>query len=651
MSCLLVFLILNSFTPLTAVNVSAICDDNANVTSLLQQLKSNVSGIPDEAFQNVKNFNSERKALYNKIKAISNQITAGAFRGSLKKLENDFEKRVKRRIVDPWRTRLLELIGQIKCLIENLPKCHPIVDSIPPSIREVLYYPSLPEYDDYVLVLAHVTDCWSGVANVTLSYSVDSGESVNLTMYKIDDLYRAEIPPQHYGLNVTFRVYAFDNAGNMAVSQTYSYVVGDSRPPVISYVERVPSVPNYNETVFVYVNATEPPLASGVEKVIVSYSNGTEWINESMRLQNGLYVAEIPAFPYGTLIEYVIYAFDNASNVAVTQIYSYSVDDRFLPVAIIDAPKYISESATLDIYIHDDNLLFGKLTVDGETLAYFNQSGSYAYMWNTTGISDGTFTLRLDVYDKADNHGWAECEVIIDKTAPKVEIELPKNGSYVNGLAIIQVNVEDLNLERAELTINNSSYVWTGTGTFTYVWETTRNDDGWYTILLRASDKAGNENQTSLEVFVDNTAPSLVNLTWSPLEPSAGENVSVTIQAFDYGSGVKNVTLWFRTDESKWQRLEMNLKDGNWTCLIPGQNESRIVIFYIECYDNAGNYARTIEEIYAVKAAQTQQQPFPLSWLLLIIIIIGAAVTLTTYIFRHRRKGTLGKTVALLSLK
>ncbi|MGQ9691622.1 MAG: hypothetical protein ACUVQY_10290 [Thermoproteota archaeon] len=75
--------------------------------------------------------------------------------------------------------------------------------------------------------------------------------SFNLTMIKTNGFYVAEISPQPYNTNVSYRVYAWDKVGNLAVSPTHSYVVGDFYPPIITYIERVPAEPNYNETVLV----------------------------------------------------------------------------------------------------------------------------------------------------------------------------------------------------------------------------------------------------------------------------------------------------------------------------------------------------------------------------------------------------------------
>ena len=471
--CILLILLI-VIVNVTATNISEACNQTEKAVSLLRYLSSGILSLPKNAFKDLKLANRKRNVLCNKVDAVINQVEEGAFKGSLNKLTKDIEKAVKKWIVNPWRECLLNLIKRI---IKVIVKCYH-VDFIPPTIHEVLWFPDTPEYDDYVSVLAYVTDCWSGVANVTLSYSIDSRESVNLTMQKKnDDLYVAEIPPYSYNTTITFCVYAWDNAGNVNVSQTYSYIVGDFHPPAISFIERIPACPNYNETVLIFVNATEPPVASGIKDVILTYNNGTGWFNVSMNPQNNLYVAEIPATPYGTVVHFRVYAIDNAENIEVVDTYSYIVDDRFLPTARIDAPaygEYLSNVVNVEIYVYDDNLSYAQLTVNETVLASWNETGTCIYAWNTTAFPDGVYILKVDAYDKAGNRGEAKCTVILD-----------------------------------------------------------------------------------------NTAPTFGNLTRIPSEPSVSEEVNVSVQVFEEGSGIRNVTLWFKTNISEWKSLNMTFQNGN----------------------------------------------------------------------------------------
>jgi len=647
-----VLLILLIIIPnITVTGISKECDRTETAVSLLKNLSNSILALPKSAFKNPKLADMRRNALYNKVNAVINQIKEGAFNGSLNKLTKDIKNIIKKWIVNPWKKRLLDLIKRI---IEVIVKCYR-ADLTPPTIHEVLQFPDTPEYDDSVSILAYVTDCRSGVAEVTLSYSVNSEKIVNLTMQKKnDDLYIAEIPPYPYNTTITFCVYAWDNAGNINISQTYSYIVGDFHPPIISYIERVPAFPNYNETVLIFVNATEPPMASGIKDVILTYNNGTAWFNTSMKQKNSLYVAEIPAVPYGTVVHYRVYAIDNAGNTATMDTYSYSVDDRFLPIVRIDSPtygEYLSGIINVKVYIYDDNLSYAKLTINETLLAFWNKTGErfYTCTWNTTGFPDGTYVLKVDAYDQAKNRGEAKCVVTVDNTAPTVKIEWPLGGSYVRGVTLIKVGAEDSNFKEMELRIDSMVHVWKSCGSQTYIWETTNYDDGLYTITLLARDKAENIAEISVEVFVDNTAPIFGNLTWIPSQPLSGEEVNVSVQVFDEGSGIRNVTLWFKTNTSEWKPLNMTFQNGNWTCTIPGQAENTTVTFYVECYDNAGNSAQTFEHIYSVKGKEKQAAGFPLSWLLLIIIVISIAIGLTTYFYKFRKRGRTKETAALIS--
>jgi len=642
LSALIIFIIVVP-TLVASASGSRSPDQTESIVPLLKQLCGNVSALPDEAFEDMKHADNGKNTMCNKINAVINQIEAGAYNGPLNKLRNDLEKVVEKWIASPWKGYLHELIEHIIRCIKCC--CPPSRDLTPPVIHGVFHYPEAPEYEDYVTVLAYVTDCKSGVANVTLSYFTDLGKSVNLTMNKVDGLYEAEISPESYNVTVNFFVYAWDYAGNVAVSSMYSYIVGDFHPPVITYIEQVPAEPNYNETVLVFVNATEPLNASGVREIVLTYNNGSDWANVTMNLEDGLYVAAIPELPYGTLVQYRVYAFDNAGNWAAMDVYSYTVQDRFLPVARIDAPtwgSYLSGDINVEVYVSDDNFVGADLTVNGTDLASWTEAGSHAYLWDTTVLPDGIYVLKLGASDKAGNMVETECPVTVDNTAPVVHIISPLDGSYVRGTVFVEVSADDANLDEMKLVIGETVQVWEVGGGRIYVWNTMDFDDGVYTLVLSAVDRAGNEADTSVSVTVDNTAPSISNLVWTPSEPSANEPVNVSAQVFEEGSGVKNVTLWFSVDDSEWESLDMTLQDGNWACVIPGQAENATVTFYIECYDDAGNFAATLERAYTVKAAGNggggAVSGFPLGWLLLIIALIGSGIGGTIYYYRYRKR-------------
>lgn len=437
-------LVLLLIVQVTAVYSPERCDGNTeSVVFLLQQLCGNFSVLPDEAFAKVKLADVKRNVLCNKVNAVIYQVEAGAYEGALNKLRNDVEKAVAGWIVSPWKERLISFIEYI---IQRI-KCIPPADSTPPVIQRVFRCPDVPEYDDNVLVMAYVTDSESGVANVTLSYSVNSGESVNLTMNEIDGLFEAVISPEPYNTSVVYFVYAWDNAGNVAVSEANSYIVSDFHSPVISYIERVPDSPNYNETVSVFINATEPSSASGVKEYpILAYYNGSVWMNVTMSFQEGIYIGVIPELPYGTVVKYRVYVFDNAGNWFVTDVYSYTVNDQFLPIVRIDAPvrgSYVAGCVNVSVYAYDDYFSKAELMVNKTILDSWSDVGSHAYVWNTSVLPDGVYMLKLKAYDNVGNIGVAECSVTVDNTAPMIGVPYQNpNQTTVEPYQNVTVSVE-----------------------------------------------------------------------------------------------------------------------------------------------------------------------------------------------------------------
>jgi len=481
----------------------------------LQELSSEISNLPKEAFDNPCGAYYQRKVLCWKVYVVIGQVMVGAYEGALNKLRNDIRDKIEKWIVDPWKTNLIEKIDYIIELLEKF-LC---IDKKPPTIVSVLRFPETPNYDENVTIIAQVVDEKSGVESVILSYQINSANWINITMNLDDGLYVAEIPHQPYNTTISYKIYAYDKADNIAISEVDSYRVTDSYPPKISNIEHTPASPNYNETVTVSANVTEPTEASGVKNVTLLYKTNGDWQPTNMTLEANLYTGIIPAFPHETVVHYKIRVFDNAGNLADSDVYAYPVADAYLPIARIDEPAqetYLAGIVSVKVYVYDDNFDRAELRIKNTLVTQWNTTGPHVFNWNTT--------------------------------AP----EYP---------------------------------------------------DGVYILRLTAYDSAGNFDEETIAVILDNTPPLIGIPTWEPEEPLAYEEVEVSIWVSECGcaSGVKNVTLWYRTDD-EWHFLEMVMPNGLWTATIPGHNAGVNVEFYIEAYDNVGNGAKTSTYNYMVKA-------------------------------------------------
>jgi hypothetical protein len=108
-----------------------------------------------------------------------------------------------------------------------------IVDLKPPSVSNATIIPDKPISGEDVLVTANITDgkLGSGIATVTLSYSIDDGPFTTIPMTAFeDDQYTATIPAQQQGRRVTFFIVAIDKDGNKNSTRTrmFEYVVQKS---------------------------------------------------------------------------------------------------------------------------------------------------------------------------------------------------------------------------------------------------------------------------------------------------------------------------------------------------------------------------------------------------------------------------------------
>lgn len=209
------------------------------------------------------------------------------------------------------------------------------LESTAPEIVSVSRLPEEPDYNDSVTVSAVVMDADSGVKEegVLLVYSSGGEWETEIMALKEEGLYEASIPAFSFGTMVEYRVYASDNANNLALSALNSYTVADPYPPQIGVLSRWPQDPEADVDVIVNVTVSEPPDGSGVENVALWYNVTGEWESLEMTLANGNWTATIPGQTGGALVMFYVKAYDEAGNSAVTTMYEYTVTAPGWPLA------------------------------------------------------------------------------------------------------------------------------------------------------------------------------------------------------------------------------------------------------------------------------------------------------------------------------
>jgi subtilisin family serine protease len=203
------------------------------------------------------------------------------------------------------------------------------------------------------------------------------------------------------------------------------------------------------------------------------------------------------------------------------------------PTAAITAPAsndQLGGTVTVTATAEDDFSVARVEFYDGQTLVGTDTSEPYSASWNTTGAMEGAHTLTVKAYDSAGLVGTsAAVTVIVDNTAPTVAFSAPAQSALLRGTVQVTATASDNQaISRVEFYEGTTLLGTATTAPYAVSWDSTASPSGSLTLRAKAYDLAGNVQQISRAVTVDNAAPT-VAIT-SPA-PGAKIGLSVTIQA------------------------------------------------------------------------------------------------------------------------
>lgn len=278
--------------------------------------------------------------------------------------------------------------------------------------------------------------------------------------------YQASIPQAPYGTLIQFYIQANDTAGNIRIDDNggayYSFTIADIWGPTISEIT-ITSLPvGFNETGDISCRVNETPGAAGVDFVILQYNNGTGWFSLQMSRYSGnsidgQYSASIPQAPFGTTVQFWIWANDTDNNVGIadngSNYYSYIVVD-FSPPAVVAnlvADVYIgaqtiniswSPNGELDLshyQIHRQNVTaVGFTPTSANNIA--NTTGTF---YLDTGLADGVAFFYIVL--AADYSG-------LNSTPSSIVNGTPESSVNVGAVIEIHSNIKTrLNITDADL--------------------------------------------------------------------------------------------------------------------------------------------------------------------------------------------------------
>ena len=179
--------------------------------------------------------------------------------------------------------------------------------------------------------------------------------------------------------------------------------------------------------------------------------------------------------------------------------------------------------------------------------------GSWIYLGNNTNYTldvssknDGKYLVIIRSYDKVGNYGQKSVIIIIDRTAPTLNIIDPSNGTYISRNNItISIEATDgesplimeiyLNAVLIERTEYRTSYLITGLA------------EGENRIRIRILDSMNNYDEETLIIYVDSIAPNIEITEPSDGEEEYGSNITVRWYGDPDVSGY-----YVRLDDGKW---------------------------------------------------------------------------------------------------
>jgi hypothetical protein len=248
------------------------------------------------------------------------------------------------------------------------------------------------------------------------------------------------------------------------------------------------------------------------------------------------------------LVDLRAVALDNAGYSRTASVSARRVDNTAPATTLADPGAALKGTVSLSGTASDGGSGLASVAVQYRT----SPSGSWTTIcpsascsWDTTGVTDGVYDLRISATDAAGNAGTTVVSSRrVDNTAPTVSVTDP--GAAVRGAVTLQTTVSDPGSGVASVRYEyrtSPSGTWTTACTgasspFNCTWTTTGVTDGLYDLRATATDAAGNATTSAVVSArrVDNTAPAL---TFGGPAASLSGTVTLSATSTDTsGSGV-----------------------------------------------------------------------------------------------------------------
>ncbi|MBC7946528.1 MAG: PQQ-dependent sugar dehydrogenase [Chitinophagaceae bacterium] len=185
--------------------------------------------------------------------------------------------------------------------------------------------------------------------------------------------------------------------------------------------------------------------------------------------------------------------------------------DATNPTVLINAPAAGVVSSTVNISaIATDNVGVAgvQFVVNGINQDVEDVTSPYSITWNTTAVSNGSYTLTARVRDAAGNTATSAPVIVTvnnipDETAPIVNLTSPVGGNVTGTINVTADATDNIGVVGVQFLLNGTNLgVEDITAPYSVSWNTLAASNGDDTLTARARDAAGNI-KTSIEVIVN----------------------------------------------------------------------------------------------------------------------------------------------------
>jgi len=298
-------------------------------------------------------------------------------------------------------------------------------------------------------------------------------------------------------------------------------------------------------------------------------------------------------------------AYDAAGNSGTSTAISVTVqndvivqNDATAPTVQITSPTAGSTvSGTVSVSVSaSDNVGVTKVEWYRDGLLVGSSSSAPAtFSWNTSATVNGSHSLLAKAYDAAGNAAFSASvtvtvqNLVLDTTAPTVQITSPSYGTTVTGVVSVNVASSDsVGITKVEWYLDGAMAGSSTSASASFSWDTTHSANGSHTLLAKAYDAAGNVGvSASITVTVQNATPDTSAPTVRITSPATGAKVSksvgISVAASD-NVGVKRVELFI--DGKYYQSSTSASVVFSWNVSNATKGQHTLQAF---AYDAAGN--------------------------------------------------------------